>query len=158
MTNSSTLPHPTEITVNGGRVEIVGAHPTGHHIKVSAIEQGLSIRLGWILKRIAPDGEHPVGDEEHIHLEAGISFKASPQEVEILVNDHLVLMPDDEAKGLEIKQAAIQKGIPIQLDFVLSAELGPKRTKVVGDEDLVHLHKHERFVAVAPDDNSGGSR
>lgn len=56
--------------------------------------------------------------------------------------------------GLEIKQAAISQGVPIQLDFVLSQELNDRRTKIIGDTDEVSVNEHSRFVAVAPDDNS----
>jgi Multiubiquitin len=56
--------------------------------------------------------------------------------------------------GLGIKQAAIEQGVPIQIDFVLSQELADRRTKIIGDGDLIEVNEHSRFVAVAPDDNS----
>ena len=56
--------------------------------------------------------------------------------------------------GLEIKQAAIAQGVPIQLDFVLSEELPNGRTHVVRDHDVVTVNKHSRFVAIPNDDNS----
>lgn len=73
--------------------------------------------------------------------------------VVIHVNERPVSVPH-RLIGLEIKQAAVAQGVPIQLDFVLSQELNNHRTKIVGDEDLVSVDEHSRFVAVAPDDNS----
>lgn len=74
--------------------------------------------------------------------------------VTILVNESAVTMSDKKTTGKGIKEAAIQQGVKIQLDFVLSVELNDRRSKVVGDNDPVELHKNERFLAVAPDDNS----
>lgn len=45
-------------------------------------------------------------------------------------------------------------GVPIRDDFQLSEEIGERRTRVVGDDDVVTVHDGTRFVAVAPDDNS----
>lgn len=73
--------------------------------------------------------------------------------VVIHVNELPVRTPQ-RVTGLEIKQAAISQGVPIQADFVLSEELSDHKTKIVGDQDVVHVNEHSRFVAVAPDDNS----
>ena len=59
-----------------------------------------------------------------------------------------------KSTGLAIKEAAIAQGVSIQLDFVLSEEVGDRRTKVIGDKDEVTVHPHAKFIAVAPDDNS----
>ena len=75
-------------------------------------------------------------------------------EIEIVVNEQKVRIAGPRATGLEIKQAAIGQGVRIQLDFVLSEEIGERRTRVVGDADVVTLTPHSRFLAVAPDDNS----
>lgn len=56
--------------------------------------------------------------------------------------------------GLEIKQAAIAQGVPIQIDFVLSEELANGRTQIVGDNETVTVNKRSKFHAVSPDDNS----
>ena len=74
--------------------------------------------------------------------------------VEILVNERPVQMEPGETTGLHVKKAAIAQGVPIEVDFVLSEELGGGRTKIVGDEDRVAIHPHAKFHAVAPDDNS----
>jgi hypothetical protein len=74
--------------------------------------------------------------------------------VTITVNEKPVEIEGPKATGLEIKQAAIAQGVKIELSFVLSEELPNRKTKIVGDTDVVTVTKHSRFVAVAPDDNS----
>jgi hypothetical protein len=74
--------------------------------------------------------------------------------VEILVNERPVRMESGHSTGLGIKEAAIAQGVAIELDFVLSEELGAGRTKIIGNEDRISLHPHAKFHAVAPDDNS----
>lgn len=58
------------------------------------------------------------------------------------------------ASGLEIKEAAIAQGVPIELDFQLRMILHDHESKVVGDADIVEIDKHSKFLANAPDDNS----
>jgi multiubiquitin len=74
--------------------------------------------------------------------------------VTITVNEKPVEIEGPRVTGLEIKQAAIAQGVKIELSFVLSEELPNRKTRIVGDTDVVTLTKHSRFVAVAPDDNS----
>jgi len=74
--------------------------------------------------------------------------------VTITVNEKPVEIEGPRAPGLAIRQAAIAQGVKIELSFVLSEELPNRKTKIVGDTDVVTLTKHSRFVAVAPDDNS----
>lgn len=74
--------------------------------------------------------------------------------VEITVNGKTVRVEGPKATGLAIKEAAIAQGVSIQLDFVLSEEIGDRRTKVIGDKDEITVHPHSKFIAVAPDDNS----
>jgi hypothetical protein len=75
-------------------------------------------------------------------------------EEEILVNEQTVKIQSREATGIEIKRAAIAQGVAIQEDFVLSIEIGERKSRIVGDEEVVKLHHGSRFIAVAPDDNS----
>jgi hypothetical protein len=77
-----------------------------------------------------------------------------PHPVTVTVNERPVALPTDHVTGLEIKQAAIAQSVPIQLDFVLSEELGDKHTRIVGDNDRVTVNDRSRFLAIAPDDNS----
>ncbi len=74
--------------------------------------------------------------------------------VAITVNEEPVRIPGPKAIGRQIKEAAIAQGVKIDLGFVLSEEIGPRRTRIVGDDEEVTVHERSRFVAVAPDDNS----
>jgi hypothetical protein len=74
--------------------------------------------------------------------------------IEVQVNNRAVQLPDRKVTGLEIKQAAIQQNVPIELDFVLSELREHHPAQVVGDSDTVKITKHSRFTAVAGDDNS----
>ena len=78
--------------------------------------------------------------------------KAHP--VTVTVNERPVALADDEVTGLQIKQAAVSQGVPIQLDFVLSEELGERRARIIGDAEAVHVSDRSRFLAIPPDDNS----
>jgi len=78
--------------------------------------------------------------------------KAHP--VTVTVNERAVALPDNHVTGLEVKQAAIAQGVPIQLDFVLSEELGERRARIVGDAETITVSDHSRFLAIPPDDNS----
>ena len=72
----------------------------------------------------------------------------------ITVNDQPVELAGDSATGAAIKAAAIAQGVHIQGNFVLQEELPNGTSRVVGDNDSVHLRPHLRFTAIAPDDNS----
>jgi Multiubiquitin len=74
--------------------------------------------------------------------------------VEIKVNERPVEVNGPRISGLAIKQAAIAQGVPIQPDFVLSEELPAGRSKIVGDDDIVTVNNHSKFLAVPNDDNS----
>jgi Multiubiquitin len=74
--------------------------------------------------------------------------------ITITVNEKPFEIEGPKATGLQIKQAAIAQGVKIELSFVLSEELPNRKTRIVGDTDVVTVNKHSRFVAVAPDDNS----
>ncbi|WP_407358810.1 multiubiquitin domain-containing protein [Microbacterium sp. LTA6] len=73
--------------------------------------------------------------------------------VEITVNRRPVALDDKHVTGLEIKQAAIAQGVPIELSFQLSEKKG-KHLKPVADTDTVAVKTGDEFRAVAGDDNS----
>lgn len=79
---------------------------------------------------------------------------AHTETVTIRVNERPVDLTQRHVTGLLIKQAAITQGVPIQLDFVLSEELGDRRTKSIGDQEHVTVTEHSRFLAIPNDDNS----
>lgn len=77
-----------------------------------------------------------------------------PIDIKITVNEKPVEMHQREANGLQIKEAAIAQSVNIKIDFVLSEELGERRSRVIGDNQTIELHDGQKFIAVAPDDNS----
>ena len=74
--------------------------------------------------------------------------------VTVSVNEQPVNFQGHTATGAEIKAAAIAQGVHIQPNFVLQEELPNGTSRIVGDQDEVHLREHLRFTAIAPDDNS----
>lgn len=76
-----------------------------------------------------------------------------PKQVGIVVNEAKVSITKGEHTGLAIKQAAIEQGAVLELDFVLSVEQG-KHYVTVADDDIVKVHAGMDFLAVAGDDNS----
>ncbi len=76
------------------------------------------------------------------------------EQVVVSVNGRPVTLTKGKLTGLEIKQAAIAQGVPIELSFVLQQELPNGKGRVIGDQDAVEVHPHERFTAIANDDNS----
>ena len=72
----------------------------------------------------------------------------------ILVNEQPVELEGHITTGANIKTAAIAQGVLIQPNFVLQEELPNGTSRIIGDNDEVHLRAHMRFTAIAPDDNS----
>jgi hypothetical protein len=77
-----------------------------------------------------------------------------PHPVKIHVNRKPVVVPQHEVTGLEIKEVAIAQGVKVELSFQLSEELGHHQTRIVGNDDIVHVQEGSRFLAVHGDDNS----
>lgn len=74
--------------------------------------------------------------------------------VTITVNTKPVKIEGPRVTGLEIKQAAIEQGVEIKLDYEL-AEIRPNgEERIIGDDDVVTVNKNSEFVATAGDDNS----
>ena len=73
---------------------------------------------------------------------------------EIQVNHKPVPLTGHEHTGLEIKQTAMNAGVRIQLDFVLSEELSHGRSRIVGDEQRIHVDEGACFEAIPNDDHS----
>lgn len=73
--------------------------------------------------------------------------------ITVNVNNNPVAFTEHEATGLQIKEAAINQGVSIQLDFNLFEIKGGKLDPI-SDAQVVHLHKGQEFRAVTPDDNS----
>jgi hypothetical protein len=89
------------------------------------------------------------GHEHHRHLPPHREHQVS-----IFVNEQSVKLHGDSATGSEIKTAAIEQGVLIKPNFVLQEELPNGTSRIVGDEDRVHLREHLKFTAITADDNS----
>ncbi|WP_422935809.1 multiubiquitin domain-containing protein [Sinomonas sp. P47F7] len=71
----------------------------------------------------------------------------------IIVNNNQVPVTNHSLTGLQIKQAAINAGVQIEIGFQL-AEIKNKKRKIIGDNDTVGVSEGSQFVATAGDDNS----
>lgn len=91
----------------------------------------------------------------NVHLSAAQHGDPPDHPVTIHLNERPVTLPSHTATGAEIKAAAIDAGVPIQPDFILVEEIGSNgRTRVIGDDDVVHLNPELQFLANDGDDNS----
>ncbi len=78
--------------------------------------------------------------------------------VTVSVNNRPVTLHQHSITGDQIKAAAISQGVAIQQDFLLYIVRGNGQLDPVGDGETVHVHPHEQFRAVAPDDVSQAQR
>ena len=74
--------------------------------------------------------------------------------VPVEVNNKPVKVDGPTATGLQIKRAAIEQGVSIQIDFHLSVVGSDGKEDPVGDDESVELRYGLKFFAVAGDDNS----
>ena len=74
--------------------------------------------------------------------------------ITVTVNEKPVVFQQHRVTGVEIKTTAIAQGVSIQQDFVLFEVKGAGHLKQISDDEVVTLHEHAQFRAVAPDDNS----
>jgi len=149
--------HLSTVSVNEHPVKLLGHTETGAQIKTAAIEQGVQIHLNFVLVEDLPDGEHRiVEDDDTVQLREGLRFTAHAKDhtLTVSVNEQPVKLKGHKATGAEIKAAAIAQGVLIQPNFVLQEELPNGTSRIIGDDDTVHLREHLRFTAIAPDDNS----
>lgn len=81
--------------------------------------------------------------------------KVAAKQITITVNKKPVEITQGKHTGLEIKQAAINSGLPVQLDFVLTEIHGnsPNRP-TIGNDDSVEVHPGSTFALIADDDDS----
>lgn len=149
--------HLAAVLVNDQPVKLLGHQETGREIKTAAIEQGVNIQLDFVLEEILGDGSHRVIDnDEKVALKDGLRFESHAKKhiVTVTVNEQPVKLEGRQATGTQIKSAAIAQGVHIQQNFVLQEELPNGTSRIIGDNDDVHLREHLRFTAIAPDDNS----
>ncbi len=72
----------------------------------------------------------------------------------ISVNRKPVDVEDRLPTGIEIKEASIEQGVAIELDFQLAKVEPDGKQQIVGDADKVDVLEFKTFVATAGDDNS----
>ena len=83
-----------------------------------------------------------------------VDEKGHHKMVDITVNNRAVQIDGPRVTGLQIKQAAIAQGVPIDLDFQLTEIRNHGERQIIGDSDVTTVTKHSKFVATASDDNS----
>ena len=146
-----------EVTVNDKPIVLEGTRQTGASIKRAAIKQRVPIAQNFALSVEVSGGRmKAVGDNEEIVVHDGQRFLAAEKnsKVEVTVNDKPVVLEGVMQTGASVKQAAIEQGVRIAPDFVLSIELGGGKTELVGDDEEIVVRAGERFLAIENDDNS----
>ncbi|WP_141215226.1 MULTISPECIES: hypothetical protein [unclassified Rhodococcus (in: high G+C Gram-positive bacteria)] len=74
---------------------------------------------------------------------------------DVIINEvHKVRLPKHIITGAEIKRAAIEAGVPIQPDFLLTLERDGGREKQIGDNEKIFTVDGMKFTAISGDDNS----
>ena len=80
--------------------------------------------------------------------------KVATKPFEISVNRKPVEVAGPVVTGLEIKEASVEQGLPIKLDFQLALVEADGKERVVGNSDKVDVREFKTFFATADDDNS----
>ena len=73
---------------------------------------------------------------------------------EISVNRKPVEVAEPIITGLEIKEASIQQGVPIEVSFQLALVEPDGKERIIGNSDKVDVRESKTFFATADDDNS----
>lgn len=132
-----------EITVN--------PHQTGHSIKrLMGLPDDAKL-----MRDFESPIDQPIADDEKVAFQDGPVFTVKDFSLTIKVNNNAVTVAKRRMTGLEIKQAAIDQKVKIEITFVLyqldkDGNLGP----AIADNKIVVLHDCDAFRCVAPDDNS----
>ena len=87
-------------------------------------------------------------NQEEANVEQGVV------ECRVRVNDQVVTLAGEEHAPATIKRAAIEQGVEIQEDFVLSIEYEPRKRRTMDDDEVIVVVEDACFVAVADDDSS----
>jgi hypothetical protein len=85
---------------------------------------------------------------------ADVRDKADMPEIRVTVNGQFVVLTRREVTGLQLKEAAIAAGVPIQLDFVLSEVRPNGEQKIIPDDREITVKSGDEFWAIPGDDNS----
>lgn len=86
--------------------------------------------------------------------DAELRDKKHDKTVTVVFNRKKIEMPKGKHTGLEIKNFAIEAGLPIQISYVLFHIKDGGHRDIVGDTDTVTVKEGSEFAAVADDDNS----
>jgi hypothetical protein len=100
------------------------------------------------------EGIHERGPAEGQQQEGHHGHAHEQFEARVTVNGKPVVLRKRKMSGVEIKQAAIDQGVAIEIGFILQEELPNGHHKIIGDEDKVEVRDHDRFTAIPNDDNS----
>jgi hypothetical protein len=108
-------------------------------------------------RTVEEDVDHVDKDERRLaedveRLERDVEGRK--QEVTVEVNSTAVVLSEHLVTGLQLKQAAIDQGATLEIDFQLWRLTGEHKRDQVANDEKVHLHDGERFAATASDDNA----
>lgn len=143
------------VHVNAQPVSLNGLRQTGLAIKEAAISQGAKIKLDFVLyEEIAHDRTKHIKNDEVVGVDDQTRFLADEDTITIHVNRHPVKLEGHRHTGLQIKQAAMNQGVNIKLDFILLEEFGDGHTKPVADAETIEVNSHSKFDAIPDDDHS----
>jgi len=76
--------------------------------------------------------------------------------IKVSVNDTDCEFASSWQTGQSIKQRAIECGVQMTVDFILSIEKSDGNTKTIGNADEVRMENGQRYIAIPDDDNSDG--
>ena len=85
---------------------------------------------------------------------AGQEDKVMTKPFEISVNRKPVEVAGPIVTGLEIKEASLQRGLPIEVSFQLALVEPDGKERIIGNSDKVDVRESKTFFATADDDNS----
>jgi Multiubiquitin len=83
-----------------------------------------------------------------------VTGKPDTDEIRVTVNGQFVVLASRKVTGLQVKEAAIAAGVPIQLDFVLSEVRPSGEQKIIPDDREITVKSGDEFWAIPGDDNS----
>jgi hypothetical protein len=137
------------VRINGEEISFNVDRATGAEVKTHARRHGLEIREDFDLSAHTDSGgKKHVTDTEIVEFRRGLVLTAAPPILEIRVNDIPVKFHRHRATGIEIKETAIEQGLAIEKNFRL-IKIHDGHEIDVADEEIIELHRHEVFLAVA---------
>jgi len=90
---------------------------------------------------------HEIGSHEPGNPERHEHSHSENCHVTAFVNEQPVKLHSSTATGFAIKKAAIEQGVPIEESFLLHEQLLDGGSRLVGNEEQVHLREHIHFQA-----------